>query len=147
MATQEIINFAFEFESVYTKDAPTIEIFFDSIKIFPLTTVSQAITINVPMEINSNFTLHHLEVRRGNHNEIDSQSLCLKSVRADDIDLKKILPHTKFYPKYPLQWHAEQLVQGTVWPEFHSGWLEWGWNGTWKMEFTSPFYTWLLHEL
>ena len=78
MATQEIINFAFEFESVYIKDAPTIEIFFDSIEIFPLTTVSQALTINVPIEINSDFALHHLEVRRGNHNEIDSQVIVFK---------------------------------------------------------------------
>ena len=70
-----------------------------------------------------------------------------KTKPEDGIDLKRVLNHTKFYPEYPLVWYNEQLAQGIQWPESHQGWLGWGWNGTWKMVYHTPFYDWLLKEV
>jgi hypothetical protein len=69
------------------------------------------------------------------------------TLTADGNNLAPILNHTEFYPTYPRIWHQEQISQGKDWPKFHKGWLNWGWNGCWKMHYDAPFYDWLLKNL
>jgi hypothetical protein len=34
-----------------------------------------------------------------------------------------------------------------LWTENADPALCWGWNGVWKLEYTTPFYTWLLKNV
>lgn len=147
MIDNEILHFSFRLEPHYTNSAPQIEILNNGIQILPITSINTHQDINVSVEVESNLQNCVLEIRRSNHDEVTPQTLLLQTVEVDGIDLKKILDRTKFYPRYPSQWLSEQQSQGVSWPEAHQGWLEWGWNGVWKLEYRTPFYDWLLKEL
>lgn len=48
-----------------------------------------------------------------------------------------------YYPEYPEPWASEQYASGNILPlQLHNtDYL--GWNGHWKLEFTSPVFTWI----
>lgn len=146
MSSKETIQFLFKFVPQYTTSPPMVEIINNGLQLLPPQEILKTQEIEIQVELDG--TKHNvLEIKRSNHNGTDSQLLALTSLWADGIDLKQVLNGTKFYPEYPLPWYDEQVSQGIVWPEWHQGWLEWGWNGTWKMSYDTPFYDWLLKEL
>lgn len=61
--------------------------------------------------------------------------LCIRSVEIDDVDLGNLIwSRCKFTGDDP----ARPMLENCV---------DLGWNGTWSMEFESPFYIWLLENL
>ena len=143
----EQISFTLEFDSTWSLTPPTIEIVNNNIQICPPTEISKLTRLTFPLELSSNISKGCLEIIRSNHDGVTDQTCRLVSLIADDINLQKILDHTKFYPIYPRPWYDEQVFQGKDWPKFHYGWIEWGWNGTWQMEYSTPFYDWLLKKI
>jgi hypothetical protein len=148
MARQkEIIEFLFEVDSEWTNLPPTIEIYNNNQQIVAPCEILTAQTFECIIELDYDKKINLLEIKRNNHDGCTPQLLQLISLKADGNDLAPILNHTKFYPNYPQPWYHEQLSQGNTCPEFHLGWLSWGWNGTWQMSYSTPFYEWLLKEL
>lgn len=85
-----------------------------------------------------------LQIIRGNHDQSPRQICKLISFAVDGLDISEVMDFGKFYPFYPQPWYDEQLAQNIVWPEYHERWREWGWSGQWQLEYSSPFFTWLL---
>lgn len=78
---------------------------------------------------------------------IKDQLLFIKSVFIDDIDLGGLVYEAKYYPEYPEPWASEQRSAGKDLPEYVKNTISLGHNGRWEIEFTSPFYMWLLENL
>jgi hypothetical protein len=70
--------------------------------------------------------------------------LTINNIYIDDIELKTLLwTESKYYPQYPTNYLDEQ--QKAI--KMITGCVDLGWNGTWSLEFTSPFYLWLLDRI
>ena len=77
--------------------------------------------------------------------QIQTQTLHIKTVKLDNIDLRNIVWHTsEFYPEYPEPWATEQRDQGNILEYPVPGEMYLGHNGTWRFEFTSPIYEFLV---
>lgn len=142
----EIINFKFEFESKFVYNPPKLSIYNNDDLVYKNTLVENSHTAEFDLSM-SDQTENVLQVMRLNHDERTDQQLILKKVYADNIDLANILNQGKYYPNYPEPWHSQQKEQNNNLPEFYDGALCWGWNGVWKLEYTTPFYTWLLKNV
>jgi len=67
--------------------------------------------------------------------------LNIVSLEMDEIDIKSLLhSKSKYHTDYPVKFQDQttQLVTECV---------NLGWNGTWKLTWTNPFYIWLLENL
>jgi len=68
----------------------------------------------------------------------------INQILVDDIELDKLLwNESKYYPNYPKEYLDE--AQKSV--KVITGCVHMGWNGSWQLEFTSPFYLWLLDRI
>lgn len=78
---------------------------------------------------------------------IKDQLLHIKSIEIDEIDIGALIYNGVYTPKYPEPWASEQAVAGNKLPESFKNVTAMGHNGRWELEFTSPFYMWLLENL
>jgi len=139
----EIIDFRFELQSNFVSNPPRFSIYNNDELVFEETSVTDLYTAEFSLPMSDQIE-NVLQIMRTNHDERTDQQLILNKVYADNIDLTKILNHGKYYPKYPEPWYSQQVEQNIDLPEYYIGSLSWGWNGIWKLEYTTPFYTWLL---
>jgi hypothetical protein len=139
----ETIDFRFELQSNFVSNPPRFSIYNNDKLVFEETPVQDLYTAEFSL-LMSNQIENVLQIMRTNHDERTDQQLILNKVYADDIDLENILNQGKYYPIYPEPWHSQQKEQNNDLPEYYSGSLCWGWNGVWKLEYTTPFYQWLL---
>jgi len=141
----ESVEFSITLSSQYTEQSgvPMIEIFLDDECIVGLTVINKQKTITFTLELGENKS-HKLCLRRSGHDEINEQSVTIEKITVDKIDLKRHLDHVCFYPVYPKDWYNDQVSLNNTPPEMQKGWSTFGFNGTWEMPFTTPFYTWLL---
>jgi hypothetical protein len=66
----------------------------------------------------------------------------------DEIDLDVLKwTHSIYEPKYPKHYIIKAQSQGTTLEKTLKNCINLGWNGTWKLPFTSPFYVWLLENI
>jgi hypothetical protein len=73
------------------------------------------------------------------------QSLHIKQVLLDNIDLRNIVWHScRFYPEYPEPWASEQRAQNIELESEVIGETYLGHNGVWRFNFTSPIYKFLV---
>jgi len=144
----ETVIFTFDFSSTFTVTPPEFCIKHNSNVVYDVTPVNDFLHVELPIElpITRNDTCI-LEVERSGFDSINEQLLRIDKVAVDGINLKKICYSSKFYPIYPEPWISEQKAIGKIWPEFHYGWVEWGWNGKWVLKYQTPIYTWLLENV
>jgi hypothetical protein len=147
MNYDEQLSFSLCLQPTFTKTAPVVEIFNNDTQLLPKTEIHKTTTIELCFKTDPSTPNSVLRIVRTNHDEVNSQQLKLAELSVDGINLEKILYHSEYYPQYPATWLSEELSQGRSWPAYHKGWLEWGWNGTWCLPYTVPFYTWLLKSL
>ena len=149
MTNKETLCFIFSLEPQFLHKPPVMEIIYNHKQILaPCEIVEkQDIAIDIDIDLDNQLDGGLLEIKITNHDGANHQTLTLSKLKVDDIDMAKILDHSRFYPEYPEPWLSEQHALGIQWPEFHTGWLEWGWNGTWQFRFQVPFYDWLLKTL
>jgi hypothetical protein len=147
LSQKEIIQFRFEFESEWTNAPPVIEIKNNGQRLIEPISINGKQSAECSIEMLPGLHNNVLEIVRSNHDEQTQQICKLVDIKVDDHSIKSILNHTEFYPQYPKIWYQEQVLLGKDWPSFHIGWLNWGWNGTWKMYYDTPFYSWLLKKL
>lgn len=77
-------------------------------------------------------------------NMIENFLLNIESIEIDDINLDYLIwTNSKYYPNYPDEYiDVEQKKITTI-----INCVNLGWNGTWELEFTSPYYMWLLENI
>lgn len=81
-------------------------------------------------------------------NIIDDMLLNIDSIEIDEIDLGPLKWTISDYrPIYPERYKAEIFRNGGNVPESVKNCVNMGWNGIWKLPFTSPFYIWLLENI
>ena len=78
---------------------------------------------------------------------LKDQSLHIKSIEIDEIDLGALVYEGVYTPEYPEPWATQQREAGTELPESFKNVTSMGHDGTWKFKFESPFYMWLLENL
>ena len=144
----EPVHFVLKFSASYIETAPFFQIQHNNNIVVDTTTVNDCVKVEFDLELPINVRENHsITITRSGFDSMNEQLLRLDSITADGIDLEKICYTSKFYPEYPEPWASEQKEQGTLLPEFYTGWIEWGWNGVWELEFDTPFYTWLLESV
>lgn len=144
----ENITLTLDFSACYTLSPPMLEIKNNDQSVFPKTLITEPskITINISLP-NDSVQPGKLEIYRSNFDGVTEQYLTLNHLYLDDINLKKICYHSKYYPTYPEPWLSEQKLAGHHLPEYLTGTLNWGWNGCWILEYETPIYTWLLKNV
>lgn len=77
----------------------------------------------------------------GHGNIVNDMLLNIESIQIDDIDLGNLKWHaSEFHADHPKTVKGEDVSVLTQCVNL-------GWNGTYKIKFTSPFYLWLLENL
>lgn len=75
----------------------------------------------------------------------ETQMLHIKTIKLDNIDLRNLIWHSsQFEPEYPEPWATEQQAQGIELEKQVQGEMYLGHNGTWRFNFTSPIYKFLV---
>jgi len=78
---------------------------------------------------------------------VKDQSLHIKSMEIDEIDIGSLVYDGVYKPNYPEPWASQQTEAGNKLPESYKNVTQMGHNGTWTFTFESPFYMWLLENL
>lgn len=79
---------------------------------------------------------------------VEDLLLNIVSVEIDDIDLGPLLwTASNYRPIYPESYKQKILDKGEELPESVKDCVNLGWNGSWALPFTSPFYIWLLENI
>lgn len=77
-------------------------------------------------------------------NIIEDMLLHIESIEIDEIDIGTLKwTASSYFPDYPESYLDETQKQ----IKELKGFVDLGWNGTWKLPFASPFYIWLLENL
>lgn len=87
---------------------------------------------------------HVLEIKHQHKEPHDpSTALIVKSIQLNGIVSDQFVWHGVYTPEYPEPWATEQRVQGIDLAAALPGNNYLGWNGTWRLEFTTPVFTWI----
>ena len=78
---------------------------------------------------------------------VKDQLLNIKSIEIDEIDIGALVYEGVYTPEYPEPWATQQRESGKELPESFRNVTRMGHNGTWSLQFESPFYMWLLEHL
>ena len=78
---------------------------------------------------------------------VKDQLLVIKRIDIDDIDIGALVFEGEFTPEYPEPWASQQKEAGNELKASFKNVTHMGFNGTWRLSFTSPFYMWLLENL
>ena len=142
---KETLQIQCHFTATFDKNPPSFSITNNENLIYNTIEVDQ--THIAEFQIITDTKNNTLKIKRTNHDQISNQMLSLKKLLIDDIDMTCILSHGKYYPTYPEPWATEQKQNGIELPIFFQGSVDWGWNGEFRLEYTLPFYTWLLNNV
>lgn len=78
---------------------------------------------------------------------VKDQLLNIKSIEIDEIDIGSLVYQGVYTPEYPEPWATQQHKAGNELPKSFTNATILGHNGTWSLQFESPFYMWLLENL
>lgn len=78
---------------------------------------------------------------------VKDQLLSVENLNIDKVDIGNLMYEIDYYPDYPEQWFKQQKEAGNEPESPLRNITSFGWNGTWKLKVTSPFYLWLLENL
>jgi len=78
---------------------------------------------------------------------LKDQSLHIKGIEIDEIDIGALMYEGVYSPEYPEPWASQQKSAGKELPETFKNVTQMGHNGEWRFPFKSPFYIWLLENL
>ena len=157
--TTEKLKFKLELWATHWDKLPTAEIFINDTSCHRAEIAS---TEDKPTQIEFEHTLEEGKeytlkiVRSGkdkgqtiveNGEIVQDQSLHIKSIEIDEIDLGSLVYEGLYTPEYPEPWATQQRSTGTALPVSFKNVTNMGHNGVWELRFASPFYMWLLEHL
>ncbi|OUW68583.1 MAG: hypothetical protein CBD62_01555 [Candidatus Pelagibacter sp. TMED202] len=143
MSEQIAVSMHFGVQTHKPNYLPIVEIKLDELVVIKKHEIRHDNVLNFKLDLLDNKE-HTLTVNRTGHNEKDKQILSIINLTVDEINLNKLLDMTVYKPDYPKLWLKEQQDAGHDQPKYQKGWRDFGFNGQWRMNFTTPFYTWLL---
>ena len=83
-----------------------------------------------------------------NGNIVEDLLLNIDSIEIDDIDISNLKwTASEYRPLYPESYKQHVLSSGQQISNEVKNCVNLGWNGTWSLPFTSPFYIWLLENI
>jgi hypothetical protein len=82
-----------------------------------------------------------------NKNILKDQTLHIKNIEIDEIDIGGLVYEGIYKPLYPEPWATQQREAGNELKESFKNVTCIGHNGEWRFTFSSPFYMWLLENL
>ena len=144
---KEKIKFEFVLRPEYWDKPPYIQIFIDEEIKFDDSITE---TLHIVFDSNLDPGLHQIKIVRSNKTNdqcIDGkdQKIHLDKVVIDGINIRNIIWHYSWYePEYPQPWALFQLKQGIKLEKKVIGETTFGHNGTWNLNFTSPFYSYVM---
>ena len=146
--SQELIQFQLDLSYNYTLNAPEIIVCLNGISKFnkPLTGTSCLIKFNHVLDFNQTYCL---EIQRTGKTDQDPiQMLVIDSLLIDGVNVQNLIWSNSYYkPDYPTLWYSQQVAQGVT-PEVQvPAEVYLGHNGTWRLNFTSPFWQHLLDQM
>ena len=77
---------------------------------------------------------------------IKDQTIHIKRVEIDEIDIEDLIWEAEYTPIYDPVWYDEQVADGNSPPQVTKNTQSMGINGTWCLTFKEPFYLWLLER-
>lgn len=84
---------------------------------------------------------------QGNDGGVKDQMIRLLRCCMDGINVQNKVWHTSWFdPEYDTSWQAENLSQGINLETHIIGETWWGHNGTWRLNFSSPFYRFMIND-
>ncbi len=142
--TSELIEFKFLFSSTYWHSPPQIEILIDNKVYYNDMLCDDLNTVKFITRLD--FTDHKLQILRTGKTieesrqvdgEWETQSCSLENLSVNGIDLRNILwSKSKFVPMYDHTQSGDAVIDGEC---------IFGYNGTWQLNFTSPFYQYIVN--
>lgn len=83
-----------------------------------------------------------------NGNIVDDLLLNIDSIEIDGIDLGSLLwTASNYKPNYPETYKRKMASLEQELPDLVKNCVNLGWNGSWELPFTSPFYSWMLDNI
>ena len=159
MATEKL-KFKLELYSTMCQRPPHAEIFIDNKKYFDTDITGseeKPDIIEFEHECNEEHNYNLIIQRSGKVkgqtvvNEkgdiLKDQLLHIKRIEIDEIDIGALVYEGVYTPKYPEPWASQQIKDGIDLKTSLRNVTAMGFNGTWKLKFSSPFYMWLLENL
>jgi hypothetical protein len=140
----ETIKFKIYFKTHFGDQPPRAKISIDDMVKF-----DQAVDQDGPVEFEHQlgFGSHRLTINRYNKTDKD-QILILDRMIIDGVDIQNIIDSLSYNePDYPKLWALQQQQQGIVLEKRILAETHFGHNGTWSLEFTSPFYEFLMDAM
>lgn len=135
----EDINFKLHFSTSFEKVPPHIKVYLNDMLMYDNDVVADKI-----VSFNQNLILetdYSLRIVRSGKVLDSTQMLKLDQLEIDGINIRNIVWHRSYYqPKYPEPWASQQISQGINLEEKILGETWFGHDGTWTLEFSSPFY-------
>ena len=144
---REHIKFEIHLDIECSRVRPRIKIYVDEQFVFSRSMDSGSHVIK--FEYTCNFGDHALRIlRSGKTNKCPEQSVELKRVIIDGIDIRNIIWINSYNKnKWPEPWASQQREAGVVLEDPVIGETVFGHNCTWTLPFTSPFYKYVMEWL
>ena len=146
---EEKLNFAIALTGTYWSKRPQFSVWLDDHVIIQSEIAGQAQQI-VNFERTLNEGPHTLKIRLENKDSSDTQIengevikdmlLTIDDITIDDISLGSLRWSAEYVLDHPQEYKGQEI-------DHLDGCVNLGWNGTYVLKFTSPFYIWLLEKL
>ena len=146
---EEKLNFAIALTGTYWGKRPQFSVWLDDHVIIQSEIAGQAQQI-VNFERTLNEGPHTLKIRLENKDSSDTQIengevvkdmlLNIDDITIDDISLGSLRWSAEYSLDHPQEYKGQEI-------DHLDGCVNLGWNGTYILKFTSPFYIWLLEKL
>ena len=146
---EESLNFEIRLTGTYWDREPRFSVWLDDHMIIKSEITSKAQQI-IRFERNINEGTHILKIRFQNKIKFDTivengevvkdMLLNIDDITIDDIGLGNLLWSAEYMLDRPQQYKGQTI-------DHLDGCVNLGWNGTYVLKFSSPFYIWLLEKL
>lgn len=148
MHNTETINFEIILENTYESIKPCVDVVIDDHVVYSKDISKKTSVIKFSHQLDLEKS-HTLKIKRKNINKSsnDLGLLWLDTLKIDDIDIQHIVWTKSFdFPDFPEPWYSNQIAAGMIFEYPVNGGTHWGHDGEWRLEFTSPFYKFLMDQ-
>ena len=152
--TQETITFEFFLSSVCWNQPPRVAITVDDVEAFSgaIPAGNQTVKFSHTCKFGEPHRLTMIrsgkdsgQAKFGPDGEWLDQILTLEKLKIDGVDIRNIVwSQSITVSDYPEPWASEQLALGNVLEQEAIGVTTFGHNGVWYLDFTSPFYNFIM---
>lgn len=154
--TKDNIKFSIALDSVYWDKPPVAEFRINGNTVWGPQDITEKTVAEFSVDFEDEKEYQFEMIRSGktdkqvkfeNNEIVKDQLLSVSNVTIDGVDLGNLIYEIDYYPDYPEIWYNQQKEAGNEPISPLRNMTSFGWNGTWKIKFTSPFYLWLLENL